>query len=181
MPDLDPRHLRYLIAVAETGSITRAARRLMMTQPALSRALQALERTVGVPLLVRRSQATGLTEAGSVLLADAYELVERSRAAIERARGAYSGAETLTVSAPVCDVLAVSAAGRDFEAGHPGVRVHVVPRGWPERPEELGATAADVAILRDCFDRGNLIVDPSRGSPARCCCRPATRSRPASR
>jgi DNA-binding transcriptional LysR family regulator len=165
VPDLDLRHLRYLIAVAEAGSITGAARRLMITQPALSRAIRALERTVGVPLLVRRSHATGLTVAGSVLLAEAYELVERSRTALERARSTQPGVETLTVTVPACDVVAVAAASRAFEAGHPGVRVHLVPREWLSQRDELRAGGADVSFLRDCYDRHDLIVDQLAREP----------------
>ncbi|MGC9381932.1 LysR family transcriptional regulator [Streptomyces sp. MH13] len=159
MPDLELRHLRYLIAVAEAGSITRAAQRLMMTQPALSRAIKALERTVGVPLFVRRSHATELTVAGGALLSEAYELVGRSQAALERARGMRSGAETLTVTAPLCDVVAVTAASRSFEADRPGVRVNVVPREWLSPLHELRAGAADVSFLRDRHDRDGLTVD----------------------
>ncbi|MDP9794097.1 DNA-binding transcriptional LysR family regulator [Catenuloplanes nepalensis] len=160
MADLELRHLEYLVAVAETGSITRAARRLMLTQPALSRALRALERTVGVPLLVRGSRATELTPAGSELLKDAYDLLDRSRVALARARGT----ETVTVTAPACDVVAVAAAGRDFEARHPGVAVNVVPRDWLST-EALRAGAADVAILRDSFDRRGLAVEPIMDEP----------------
>ncbi|MDR7276311.1 LysR family transcriptional regulator [Catenuloplanes atrovinosus] len=160
MADLELRHLRYLVAVAETGSITRAARRLLLTQPALSRALRSLERAAGVPLLVRGSHATELTAAGAVLLADAYDLLERSRIALERARET----ETLTVTAPACDVIAVAAASRDFEAANPGVQIDVVPRDWLA-PEELRAGTADVSILRDSFDRHGLAVESIMTEP----------------
>ncbi|WP_432838221.1 LysR family transcriptional regulator [Dactylosporangium sp. CA-092794] len=159
MSDLELRHLRYLIVVAETGSITRAAQRLLITQPALSRAIRALERTVGVDLFVRGPHSTRLTAAGSALLAEAYEMMERNRTALERARGARPGAETLTVTAPECDVVAVAAAGRAFEIDHPGVRVDVVPRDFVSQPDELRAGAAHVSFLRDSYDRHDLVVD----------------------
>ncbi|MFI1390592.1 MULTISPECIES: LysR family transcriptional regulator [Streptomyces] len=158
MPDLELRHLRYLIAVAETGSITRAAQRLTMTQPALSRAVRTLERTVGVPLFVRGSRTTELTAAGAALLTEAYALVDRSRAALDRVRGTASTAETLTVTAPVCDIPAVTAASRSFEAGRQGVRVEVVPREWLSEAEELRRGAAHVSFLRDSHDREGLDV-----------------------
>jgi DNA-binding transcriptional LysR family regulator len=163
MPDLELRHLRYLIAVDEAGSITRAAEQLMITQPALSRALRVLERTVGVPLLVRGPRRTELTVAGSAFLAEAHEMMDRSRTALERARGASAEVaaevETLTVSAPECDVVLVSAESRAFEQDNPGLRVHVVPRGWTLPPDDLRAGEADVSFLRDCFDRRDLIVE----------------------
>ena len=165
VPDLDIRHLRYLIAVAEARSITRAAQRLMISQPALSRAIRALERAAGGPLLVRGSHATELTVAGKALLAEAYELVEHSRRALARARGARTHAETLTVAIAACDVVAVTAATRSFEKDHPGVRVDVVPREGPARPDELRAGKADVSFLRDCFDRHNLVVEELEVDP----------------
>ena len=169
MPDIELRHLRYLIAVAETGSITRAAQRLLMTQPALSRAMRALERAAGAELLVRGAHATGLTPAGSTLLAEAYEIVERTDAALIRARGARRGVETLVVTAHECDVLAAVAASRAFEAAHAGVRVEIGTRDWesPPQADELRAGKADVAFLRDCFDRRGLTVDPLLREPRR--------------
>ncbi|HYO36789.1 MAG TPA: LysR family transcriptional regulator [Geodermatophilus sp.] len=83
--DVHLRELRALVAVAEEQSITRAAQRLFLAQPALSRQLQALERQVGVPLLERLPRGVALTEAGRALLGPAREAVtawERGRAAV---------------------------------------------------------------------------------------------------
>lgn len=165
MADLDLRHLRYLIAVAETGSITRAAQRLLITQPALSRALRALERTVGVPLLVRGSHATTLTDAGHTLLGEAYEMVDLSQAALARARGSRAAAETLTVTVPACDVVAVAAASRAFEAENPGVRIDLLPHDWMSPVDRLRAGRADVAFVRDCFDRRDLLIEEVAREP----------------
>jgi DNA-binding transcriptional LysR family regulator len=83
--DVHLRELRALVAVAEEQSITRAAQRLFLAQPALSRQLQALERQLGVPLLERLPRGVALTEAGRALLGPAREAVaawERGRAAV---------------------------------------------------------------------------------------------------
>ncbi len=83
--DVHLRELRALVAVAEEQSITRAAQRLFLAQPALSRRLQALERQMGVPLLTRLPRGVALTEAGRALLGPAREAVtawERGRAAV---------------------------------------------------------------------------------------------------
>ncbi len=83
--DVHLRELRALVAVAEEQSITRAAQRLFLAQPALSRRLQALERPMGVPLLTRLPRGVALTEAGRALLGPAREAVtawERGRAAV---------------------------------------------------------------------------------------------------
>ena len=73
---METRELRYFVAVAEELHFGRAAERLGMAQPPLSRAIQQLERRLGAPLLVRNSRGVTLTEAGLVLL-------QEGRAALE--------------------------------------------------------------------------------------------------
>jgi monoterpene epsilon-lactone hydrolase len=65
---VDLRHFRSFVAVAEEVNIGRAAERLFITQPALSRQMQQLEREVGEPLLVRVHHGVELTEAGREFL-----------------------------------------------------------------------------------------------------------------
>ncbi|MGI5192789.1 LysR family transcriptional regulator [Streptomyces sp. CA-288835] len=65
--DIDLKHLRYLLAVADEGTFTKAAEHLGMTQPALSRAIRSLEGAVGTALFVRAPHGTELTEAGRML------------------------------------------------------------------------------------------------------------------
>ncbi|KJY16248.1 transcriptional regulator, partial [Streptomyces sp. NRRL S-444] len=65
---LELRHLRYLLAVAEHGSFTRAAEELHVSQPTLSQQIRQLERTVGVQLLDRTGRAVRLTDAGATFL-----------------------------------------------------------------------------------------------------------------
>jgi DNA-binding transcriptional LysR family regulator len=78
---VDLRHLRSYVAVAEEGHIGRAAQRLFITQPALSRQIQQLEREIGAPLLLRTARGVELTDAGQELLA-------RARVALEAAEDA---------------------------------------------------------------------------------------------
>src|SRR5258708_9366690 len=65
---LELRHLRYLVAVAEAGTFTRAAERLFIAQPTLSQQIGRLEQLIGTPLLVRGRDGVWLTTAGAVLL-----------------------------------------------------------------------------------------------------------------
>jgi DNA-binding transcriptional LysR family regulator len=88
---VDLRLLRYFVAVAEEGGFSGAARRLGMTQPALSRAVRSLEAAVGVGLVVRAPGAVVVTEAGGVLLEEARDLDDRVRAAVGRVRAAGRG------------------------------------------------------------------------------------------
>lgn len=78
---VDLRHFRSFVAVAEEGHIGRAARRLFITQPALSRQMQQLEREIDAPILVRTARGVELTEAGT-------ELLVKARVALEAAEDA---------------------------------------------------------------------------------------------
>jgi len=83
------RHLRYFIAVAETGSLTiAAARRLHTSQPSLSRQIKDLEDQVGAELLVRSPRGITLTEAGKVFFDHAKMALSQVNAGIEAARRA---------------------------------------------------------------------------------------------
>jgi DNA-binding transcriptional LysR family regulator len=75
---MELRHLRYFVAVAEERNITRAAARLFMTQPALSRQIKDLEKSLGVELFVRTPAGLQLSPAGQEFLPLARDLLERS-------------------------------------------------------------------------------------------------------
>jgi DNA-binding transcriptional LysR family regulator len=85
----ETRELRYFVAVAEELHFGRAAQRLGMAQPPLSRAVQQLERRMGVLLLERGSGAVqGLTPAGEVFLAESRKTLDAATAAVRRAQRA---------------------------------------------------------------------------------------------
>ncbi|CAN5283742.1 LysR substrate-binding domain-containing protein [soil metagenome] len=86
---MELRHIRYFMAVAETGSLTEAAqRRLFTSQPSLSRQIRDLEEEVGVPLLKRSPRGVDLTPAGRAFLDYARLAVAQVEAAVEAARNA---------------------------------------------------------------------------------------------
>jgi DNA-binding transcriptional LysR family regulator len=80
------RHLRYFVAVAEERNFTRAAERLHIAQPPLSRQIQQLEEIVGVALLVRGARPLALTEAGHFFYGHAVQLLAQSAEVISMTR-----------------------------------------------------------------------------------------------
>jgi LysR family transcriptional regulator, transcription activator of glutamate synthase operon len=72
---MELRHLRSLVMVGQEGNFTRAARRLRIAQPALSQQIQGLERELGVRLVSRTNRTSGLTDAGTRLVARAREIL----------------------------------------------------------------------------------------------------------
>jgi DNA-binding transcriptional LysR family regulator len=83
---MELRQLRYFVGVAREQSFTRAAAKLRIAQPALSRQIRQLEDEVGVGLLERGARGVRLTEAGEVFLAEAVVLLEQSEQAVRHAR-----------------------------------------------------------------------------------------------
>lgn len=90
---MDLRHLRYFQAVAEELSFSKAARRLHVAQPALSRAVKELEDQLGVELLARTRRSVSLTPAGSVLLNETRLLLQRLEEATRRVQRTAAGEE----------------------------------------------------------------------------------------
>jgi LysR family transcriptional regulator, benzoate and cis,cis-muconate-responsive activator of ben and cat genes len=83
---MELRHLRYFVAVAETENVSRAALKLHVSQPALSRQIRDLEDELGFPLLERTAKSVRLTEAGCAFLAEARAVLLRADEAVRTAR-----------------------------------------------------------------------------------------------
>lgn len=90
---MELRHLRYFQAVAEELSFSKAARRLRIAQPALSRVVQEMERELGAQLIERERRSPRLTPAGAVLLHEAGLLLERHEESMRRVRRTAKGEE----------------------------------------------------------------------------------------
>ncbi|MBL7254414.1 LysR family transcriptional regulator [Paractinoplanes lichenicola] len=96
--DIETRELRYFVAVAEELHFGRAARRLNMAQPPLSRAIRLLERRMGVTLLERTSREVRLTTAGEVLLEEGRGALEAAAAAVRRTQRAAATTRRLVLA-----------------------------------------------------------------------------------
>jgi DNA-binding transcriptional LysR family regulator len=88
---MELRQLRYFIAVAEEGHITRAAERLGMQQPPLSRQIKAIEREMDVQLFRRKARGVDLTDAGRAFLDDARAMLSHLDHALDTAKRAARG------------------------------------------------------------------------------------------
>src|SRR5271170_1972967 len=112
---LELRHLRYLVAVADAGTFTRAAERLFIAQPTLSQQIGRLEQLLGTPLLDRRRDGVQLTAAGAVLLDAARDVLSRVDHAVSQtwqAAGLDRPRLRVALPADLPDCLAVQTASR---------------------------------------------------------------------
>ncbi|MFE9424634.1 LysR family transcriptional regulator [Kitasatospora sp. NPDC006697] len=153
---METRELRYFVAVAEELHFGRAAERLGMAQPPLSRAIQQLERRLGARLLDRTSRTVTLTEAGSVLLVEgraALDAVEAAERRTRRAAGSATGRPGLTLVTKASASRELLAELLDAYAAEPGaVAVDVILCGPAEQERFLREGRADVALLHRPFD-----------------------------
>jgi DNA-binding transcriptional LysR family regulator len=88
---MELRHLRYFVAIAEAGNVRRAAQRLRLSQPPLSRQIHDLEDEVGTKLFLRSKQGVQLTEAGEFFLKEARQILAQSERAVQVAQAASRG------------------------------------------------------------------------------------------
>lgn len=141
---MDERRIRYFLAVADEGSVTRAAKRLRVAQPSLSQALRGFERELGAQLFHRVGRGVSLSAAGEALIGPARQILR----ATDEARSAISGVVELrtgTLEIAALGTLAVdpmaTLIGR-FRELHPGVQVRVLE---PESAEGVRALVRDGA------------------------------------
>lgn len=142
--------LRCFVAVAETLSFRQAAEDLRMTQPPLTRQIQALERAMGAELLDRGGKRIALTAAGHVLFEDATRILhDIDRCVLNVRDAAATGRRSLTVAyqeSAEHDILPVTLSV--FRRSYPEVHVHLTVRGTFDAEDALLAGEVDVAFLR---------------------------------
>ena len=158
---MDLRHLRYFVAVAEEGHVTRAAERLGIQQPPLSQQIRALETELDVLLFRRKPRGVELTDAGDSLLIDARRIlaeVEKALAKVHRTARGEQGRIVVgfTSSAPfhpfIPEIL------RTFRKDHPLVSIALEEDGTAELVTALKSEQLDIAFIRSPAQTGDGIT-----------------------
>jgi DNA-binding transcriptional LysR family regulator len=148
--DVHVRDLRYFVAVAEELHFTRAAERLYVSQPALSKQVRALERQLGIELFRRDRHGVALTDAGTALLPHARRVLadwSEGAAAVEAARAARHSTLVVGMStSPVRGGLLPAIRSR-FTAAHPEAVIRLRQVNWEDPTAGLADGTADVAFV----------------------------------
>ena len=161
---MELRHLRYFIAVAEEGHITRASERLGMQQPPLSQQIRALERELDVQLFRRKPRGVELTDAGTAFLERARAILDQVDRAFATARRTARGEQGRVVvgftgSAPFHPF--VPRVIRAFREMHPLVSLVLEESGSSELVQGLHNEDIDAAFIRSpVADVVGLVVRP---------------------
>lgn len=168
MNELETRQLRYFVAVAEELNFGRAAERLGMAQPPLSRAIRTLERQLGVPLLERTTRRVTLTRSGEVFLRDARTALDAVNAAGRRAQHAAETTPHLRVALKAdVDGGLLPRILEAYAVQQTGQPAALVLGRYGEQSAALRDGRADVGLLLDPADPRGLDVEPLRDEPFR--------------
>jgi DNA-binding transcriptional LysR family regulator len=146
--EMELRHLRYFVTVAELLNFTKAAAKLRVAQPAFSRQIRDLEEELGVSLLERNSRFVRLTEAGKAFATEACAVLQHAEAAAQTARAfAKSNLGHLNLGyAPSLTVEVLAQALRSFEKVCPRVRVTIQDLSIREMINGLREGRLDAAL-----------------------------------
>ncbi len=159
---MDIKQLRALVAIAETGNMTRAAQLLNRVQPALSRQLSLLEDDVGMPLFVRERHGMALTDAGKTLLAYARRALlelDRGRAELTGSVEDIAGIATIGLLPSTSELLAGALVAAVAQA-HPRIRVRLAMGYAGDLQQWLHDGEIDAAILYGVEHASQLQVRP---------------------
>ncbi|WP_331738039.1 LysR substrate-binding domain-containing protein [Streptomyces sp. NBC_01276] len=162
---MELRTLRYFVAVAEELHFGRAATRLHMSQPPLSRAIKQLEADVGALLFARSAAGVRLTPVGTVLLDEARALLDHADRVRLRVSSA-AGVASLTVGilGDGTDPAALRLAAA-YRRRHPGIDIRIRDTDLTDPTCGLRTGLVDVALTRAPFDETALTVRELRADP----------------
>src|ERR1700723_128946 len=145
---MELRHLRYFVAVAEEENVSRAALKLHVSQPGLSRQIRDLEDEIGFQLFERSAKSLRLTEAGKTFLTEARAILQHADDAVKKARAAMGGThgEIHVGYAPSLTVQILPSTLRAFQEKFPNVRVALHDLSTEEMLAQLREGKLHVAL-----------------------------------
>ena len=146
---MELRHIRYFVAVAEALNFTKAATRLRLAQPALSRQVADLEDELGVDLFRRSSHGVALTAEGQLFLEEARAILQRADESVAKVRALARGefGELQVGYVPPLDLHILPRALAEFQKTTPGVKVVLHDRGSDELCNELRNGILHLALM----------------------------------
>jgi DNA-binding transcriptional LysR family regulator len=165
--NVELRHLRYFVAVAEELHFGRAAQRLHISQPPLSMQIRALEDAVGAQLLHRTQRRVSLTKAGEVLLAEARQILGRVEHALLLARRAGRGevGELAIGFISIADYNVLPPLLREFRTRAPDVRLHLRESTSDRQFDDLLAGRIDVGFVLPPVEDPRIAYRPVHREP----------------
>ncbi|MEQ1748021.1 MAG: LysR family transcriptional regulator [Prosthecobacter sp.] len=159
---IEIRHLHALIALAETGNLSKAGRRLHLSQPALSHQVKSIEQHLGVPLFERKSNPLRLSPAGERLLVTAHEVVKllrQSERDVARIAEGKAGQLRIAVECHSCFDWLMPAMDA-FRDGWPEVEMDLVSGFQPDPIGLLAEDKADLVIVSKAQPRKDIVFHP---------------------
>ncbi|WP_077213474.1 LysR family transcriptional regulator [Bacillus dakarensis] len=158
---MELRQLHYFIAVAEELNFSRAAERLLITQPPLSLQIQNLEKELGIPLFFRNNRHVELTEAGKFFYKEVSAAIYHLNRTVKEAQRIHHGKvgtiKVGFVGSATYDIL--PAILREFRLNHPEVEIKLTEMSTPNQIEALCAEEIDIGVLRPPVKIGPLQTD----------------------
>lgn len=154
---MELRHLRYFVAVAEERNFTRAAERLHIAQPPLSRQIQQLEDILDVPLFVRGSRPLDLTEAGRFLYGHAQQILAQSNEIVSMTRRIGKITHKFNIGFVGSTLFGLlPEVVRRFRAAHADTEVNLLEMTTMEQIAALKEGSIDVGIGRIRHEDANV-------------------------
>lgn len=166
---MDIKDLRLVLAIAEHGSLVRAARVLGTSQPTLTRTLSELETRLRGPLFERSRQGVIITDLGRAVLRDAQDLVDRLARLehyVATVRGDQLQELSVVAGAFAAESICIAAAAR-MATLYPNLRLRLKSMNWADVPRVVNEREATIGVMdvRGVASDSGLVVEPLRPQP----------------
>jgi len=162
---MELRHLRYFVAVAEAGSVSRAADKLFIAQPPLSLQIRQLEEELGTALFARHPKGVHLTAAGEALLPEARYLLDRVARVPELLQQDNDGGSLTLGFVPSASSTVLPELIRQLRKRHPGLNLELKELISSEQVDALVGGRIDAGLARTPSQHPRLVVAQRMADP----------------